>query len=65
MTSPRRRVHGRKPAEGSVAGPKNYVMESIGEFVDAGVGEIMFGELPAPEIEQYRRVDQEVLAAFD
>ena len=50
---------------GTVAGPKDYVIERIGEFMEAGVDEIMFGGLITAEIEQYHQFNEEILAAFD
>ena len=57
-------IAGRKLGEGTVAGPKDYVIDRIGEFVHAGVDEIMFGGLVTAEIEQYQRFEQEILSAF-
>ena len=57
-------IASRKLGEETVAGPKNYVIDRIGEFVEAGVDEIMFGGLPTPEVEQFRRFEEEVLSAF-
>lgn len=50
---------------GSVAGPLNYVIDRIGEFVDAGVDEIMFGAIPTGHVEAFQRVEEEIVAAFD
>jgi hypothetical protein len=50
---------------GTAAGPKAYIIERIGEFVEAGVDEIMFAGLVTSEIEQYQRFEEEILAAFD
>jgi alkanesulfonate monooxygenase SsuD/methylene tetrahydromethanopterin reductase-like flavin-dependent oxidoreductase (luciferase family) len=50
---------------GTVAGPKNYVIDRIGEFAAAGVEEIMFGAIPTGNVEAFRRVDEEIVAAFD
>ena len=48
---------------GTVAGTASYIVDRVGEFVDAGVDEIMFG-IPAQRPEEYERFDAEVLAAF-
>lgn len=58
-------IASRNLGPGTVAGPKNYVIERMGEFIDAGVDEIMFGGLVTAEIDQYLRFDEEILAAFD
>ena len=50
---------------GTVAGTRTYVLQRIGEFIDAGVDEIMFGGIPTPKAEEYQRFDEEVLSAFD
>ncbi|MXX52763.1 MAG: LLM class flavin-dependent oxidoreductase [Dehalococcoidia bacterium] len=49
---------------GTVAGPAGYVIERVGELFDAGVDEIMFGRLPN-EPEEFQRIEEEVIAAFD
>ena len=50
---------------GSVVGPLNYVIERIGQFVDAGVDEIMFGAIPTGDVEAIQRVEEEIVAVFD
>ena len=50
---------------GTAAGPKAYIIERIGEFVEAGVDEIMFAGLVTAQIEQYQGFNEEILAAFD
>lgn len=50
---------------GSVAGPRAYVIERIGEFADAGVEEIMFGAIPTGDVERFQRFDEDIVAAFD
>lgn len=49
---------------GTVAGPRDYVIQRISEFIDAGVDEIMFGGLPTGDVEQYQRFNDEILTAF-
>ena len=49
---------------GSVAGPLNYVIDRIGQFVDAGVDEIMFGAIPTGDVEAFQRVEEDIVAAF-
>ena len=50
---------------GTVAGPRSYVVDRIGEFANAGVEEIMFGALPTGNLEAFQHVEEEVVAAFD
>ena len=49
---------------GTVAGSRQYVIDRIGEFADAGVSEVMFGAVPTGDIEAYQRLDAEILSAF-
>ena len=49
---------------GSMAGPRDYVIDRIGQFVDAGVDEIMFGAIPTGDVEAIQRVEEEIVAAF-
>jgi alkanesulfonate monooxygenase SsuD/methylene tetrahydromethanopterin reductase-like flavin-dependent oxidoreductase (luciferase family) len=58
-------IAGRRLGVGTVAGPRDYIIQRIGEFMDAGVDEIMFGGLITAEVEQFKRFNEEVLAAFD
>ncbi len=57
-------IAARRLGEGTVAGPKQYCIDRIGEFKEAGVDEIMFGGMITSKIEQYHRFEEEVLAAF-
>ena len=56
-------IASRRLGPGTVAGPIDYVIQRIGEFIDVGVDEIMFNGYRS--IEQYRRFNEEVLVAFD
>ena len=47
----------------AVAGPRDYIIDRIGQFVDAGVDEIM--SPPFRDAETAQRVDEEIVAAFD
>ena len=49
---------------GTVAGNAEYIIERVGELVNAGVDEIMFGRLPN-EPEAFQRFEEAVIAAFD
>ena len=57
-------VRGRRLGPGSAAGPKNYVIDRIGEIVDAGADEIMIGGVPTDDPDEYSRVADEVLSNF-
>ena len=57
-------VNGRRLGEGSAAGPKNYVIDRIGEIVQAGADGIMIGGIPTDDIDQYQLVAEEVLSQF-
>ncbi len=50
---------------GSMAGPKNEIIDRIGEFEKAGVAEIMFGAVPTGNAERFHQVEEEIVAAFD
>ncbi len=54
----------RRLGEGTAAGPKSYVIDRIGEIIDAGADEIMIGGIPTDDVEQYRLVAEEVLSQF-
>lgn len=57
-------VQGRRLGPGTAAGPRNYVIDRIGEIIDAGAHEIMIGGIPTEDPEEYSRVAQEVLSNF-
>ena len=59
--SAKRFIERRSP--GTMAGPRNYIIDRIGEFADAGVEEIMFP--PFRDAETVQRVEEEIVAAFD
>ena len=46
---------------GTMAGPRNYIVDRIGEFADAGVEEIIFP--PFRDAETAQRVDEEIVAS--
>ena len=50
---------------GSLAGPRDYIIDRIGKFAEAGVDEIMFGAILTGDVEALQRVDEEIVAAFD
>ena len=49
---------------GTVAGTADYIIHRVGEFIEAGVDEIMFSPRPSNS-ESLQRLDEEVLSAFD
>ncbi len=49
---------------GTVAGPRDYVIERIGQFANEGVEEIMFGALRTGDVEAYQRIEEQIVAAF-
>ena len=57
-------VNGRRLGKGSAAGPKNYVIDRIGEIIEAGADGIMIGGIPTDDLEQYELVAKEVLRHF-
>ena len=57
-------VNGRRLGEGSAAGPKNFVIDRIGEIIEAGADGIMIGGIPTDDLEQYQLVAEEVLSQF-
>ncbi|MDA0791433.1 MAG: LLM class flavin-dependent oxidoreductase [Proteobacteria bacterium] len=57
-------MKGRGLGQGSAVGPKNYIIDRVGEIIDAGVDEIMFGGILTEHPEEFDRFDQEILSAF-
>ena len=55
----------RRLGAGTAAGTKNYVIDRIGEIIEAGVDEIMFGGLPTDNADEFERFESEVISAFD
>ena len=58
-------ISDRHLGEGSAAGPKSYVIDRIGEMIDAGADEIMLGGIPTNTVDQYLLIAEEVLSAFN
>lgn len=54
----------RRLGRGSMAGPKNFVIDRIGEFEKEGVSEIMFGAIQTGDVEAFQRVEEEIVSAF-
>jgi hypothetical protein len=40
------------------------IIDRIGKFVEAGVDEIMFCNIPTGDVEAFQRVEEEIVAAF-
>ena len=57
-------MKGRRLGEGSAVGSKNYVIDRVGEIIESGVDEIMFGGLQTETPEEFERFEKEVLTAF-
>jgi alkanesulfonate monooxygenase SsuD/methylene tetrahydromethanopterin reductase-like flavin-dependent oxidoreductase (luciferase family) len=57
-------MQGRRLGSGTAAGPKNYVIDRIGEIMEAGATEIMIGGLDTTTPEIFDEVDSEILSAF-
>ena len=49
---------------GSLAGPRDYIIERVGQFAEAGVDEIMFGGIQTGDIEAFQRVEEQIVSAF-
>ena len=49
---------------GTIAGPAEYVIARVGELVDAGADEIMFGRIPN-DPEEFQHIEEKIIAAFD
>ncbi len=49
---------------GSVAGSKQYIVDRIGEFGDAGVAEVMFGGIRSGDVERLQQFEEEIVSAF-
>lgn len=49
---------------GTVAGSKQYIVDRIGEFQDAGIAEIMFGGIGSGDIERLKIYEDEIVSAF-
>ena len=57
-------ISGRRLGEGTAAGSKNYVIDRIGEIIDAGAQEIMIGGLSTANVENFQRFDEEIIQVF-
>ena len=57
-------IAGRRLGEGTAAGTKSYVVDRIGELIEAGAEEVMIGGIPTDDLDQLHLVAEEVLSAF-
>ena len=49
---------------GSMTGSLNEIIDRIGKFVEAGVDEIMFGNIPTGDVEALQRVEEDIVTVF-
>lgn len=49
---------------GTVAGSRQYIIDRIGEFSEAGVSEIMFGGIASGNLELLKQFEEEIVHAF-
>ena len=54
----------RRLGRGSMAGPRNEIVDRIGEFEKAGVSEIMFGGVRTGSNEHLDQLEKEIVSAF-
>lgn len=57
-------IAARNLGEGTAAGPKQYVIDQIGMFKDAGMDEIMLTGIRTGDVERFQFIEQEILSAF-
>ena len=58
-------VRGRNLGEGTAAGTKSYVIDRIGELIEAGAEEVMIGGIATDTSDNFQIIDEEILSAFD
>ena len=51
--------------EGTVAGSKQYIIDRIGEFQDAGIAEVMFGGIPSGNVALLQQFEEDIIGAFN
>ena len=49
---------------GTVAGSKQYVIDRVSEFQEAGIAEIIFGGIPSGDLDRLQQFEAEILTAF-
>lgn len=57
-------IKGRRLGDGAAIGTKSYVIDRLGEIIDAGVDEIMIGGLNSDTPEVYEQYEAEIFSAF-
>lgn len=57
-------IANRNLGQGSAVGPKNYVIDRIGEIIEAGADGIMLGGVPTDDLDSYHRIGEEVISEF-
>ena len=57
-------IEGRRLGVGSAAGEESFVVDRIGELVEAGADEIMFGGLLTNEIDKYQYLTENIITKF-
>ena len=50
--------------KGTVAGSKQYIIDRIGEFSDAGIAEIIFGGIPSGDVDRLQQFEEEIVSSF-
>lgn len=50
--------------EGTMAGPRQYLVDRIGEFQDAGIDEIMIAGIESGDVERLKRYEEELVSVF-
>ena len=48
----------------ALAGSRNFIVDRINEFADAGVAETYFSHLRVGDVDHFQEVDEEIVAAF-
>jgi len=49
---------------GTLAGPRQYIVDRLGEFSEAGVDEVMFGGINPGDLEKLQQFEAEIVSAF-
>ena len=49
---------------GTLAGTRDYLIQRVGEFLEAGVDEIMFSPRPSTS-DSIQELDEDILSAFE
>ncbi len=57
-------LQARRLGQGTAAGTKNYVIDRIGEMINAGAEEVMLGGILTDNAENFQMIDAEILSAF-